>query len=97
MIEEILVQYNDSDAALFGPDNMGDDGIDIEASKTKLKLMLEAATEKGFPSSIVKVKAGSGPCEVWRASGKKDHRALYIVREILRETWASFNWLVDVS
>ena len=98
MIEEILVQYSNSDAALFGPDNAGPgDHIDKEASRIKFAEMVGRAVDASFPDAIVKVAGGPGPCEAWRTDGREDTGALAIVREILRETWAEFNWLVDVS
>ncbi len=102
MTEEILVQYNDENYALFGPDNAAPgDNIDTEASRAKFATMLEAEVVKAFPHAIVKIKARAsttyGLCEAWREDGTQDTEALYIVREILRETWASFNWLVDAN
>ena len=98
MIEEILVQYNNYDAALFGPDNAGPgDHINMAASRIKFAEMLGREIGAEYPAAIVKVAGGPGPCEAWRTDGLKDIDALAIVREILRETWASFNWLVDAD
>ena len=98
MTEEILVQYNDSDDALFGPDNAGDDSSDMAASRAKFAEMLRNEVEKAFPHATIKFQTSFyGKCEAWREDGTKDTEALYIVREILRETWASFNWLVDLA
>lgn len=88
MKTQILIQYDNSDDAMYGGDTTD---VDYAASEAKFEKQLRAALKKAFPGSKITIETGYGRYSV---DGSTDTDDAVLVGEYVNRVWSTFDWLV---
>jgi len=90
-IEQIKIEYDNSDDAMYGSDPDAIVGVDMQASEIKFKTMLHAELSKNYPNVEIIITTGFGQ---YMVDGDTAHQEVDTVGQILHNVWSEFEWLV---
>ena len=91
-VREVMVQYDNSDDAMYGNDADVTEGINTTDSERKFESMLRTALDKRYPGADIFVDVGNGH---YTANGAPDTLDAMEVGEIVNDVWSTFDWIVE--